>query len=70
MEHNVMNLTFALAICMIMTLVLIFPGISFEMWRLPMKKWEMYKRRRLTKKSKLAEGKLKKYLEIDMTKLR
>lgn len=72
MEHKVINLTFVLTMYLIMTFVLIFPGIVFfEVWRLPsFEKWKIYKKRRLIKKSKLAEEKLKKYLEIDITKLK
>jgi hypothetical protein len=71
MEHNIsINLTYVVAICITLTVVLMFPGVSLELWQLPMKKWKLYNAMRLSKKSKRAEEKLKKYCEIDLTKLR
>jgi hypothetical protein len=51
-----------------MSLVLMFPGISLELWRIPMKRWEMYKAKILNRRSKRSEEKLRRYYEIDLTK--
>ncbi|MDH5201679.1 MAG: hypothetical protein OEW69_00240 [Nitrospirota bacterium] len=71
MEHNVLiNLSYIIALSVTFMLILMFPGISFEIWQRPLKKWTVFKTVRLQRKSRQAEEKLKKYIEIDMTKLR
>lgn len=71
MTHDVLiNLAYVVAICTTLTVFLMFPGISLEIWTLPLKKWTTYKVKRLARRRKYAEDKLKKYWEIDMTKLR
>lgn len=71
MTHYVLiNLAYVVAICTTLTVFLLFPGVSLEIWTLPLKKWTTYKVKRLARRRKHAEDKLKKYWEIDMTKLR
>jgi len=71
MEYNgLVNVIYVMVLCVTFMLILMFPGISFELWQHSIKKWSVFKTVRLQRKSRQAEEKLKKYIEIDMTRLR
>lgn len=70
MEYNgLVNVIYVMVLCVTFMLILMFPGISFELWQHSIKKWAVLKAVRLQRKSRQAEEKLKKYIEIDMTRL-
>lgn len=67
---NAADLRSVLLICTTLMTFLTFPRIFFSFWETLNGMWTMYKSRRICKRKKETEEKLKKYCEIDMRKFR
>ena len=59
-----------LIVQVIFIMLFMFPDFSFTLWRSLMKKWTLTEEKRILKRSRTAEEKLKKYWEIDMKKFK
>lgn len=68
MKPNLILVTSTVTMGVCMTLVLMFPGISFALWRIPAKWWEKCKAKILKGKSRDSRERLRHYWEIDLTK--
>ena len=59
-----------LIVQVVFIMLFMFPDFSFILWRSLMKKWTLTEEKRILKRSRTAEEKLKKYWEIDMKKFK
>ena len=71
MTHEIMTNVISLcSIWIILTVFLIFPHISFQLWQIPLKKWLLYKAMIQERKSRRSEEKLQNYQQIDLRELK
>ena len=64
------NYSAVLIVQTIFIILFLFPDFSFILWRRLMKKWTLTEEKRIMKRNRTAEEKLKKYWEIDMRKFK
>ena len=68
--QGINNYSSVLIIQTILIMLFMFPDFSCILWRSLMKKWTLTEEKRILKRSRTAEEKLKKYWEIDMKKFK
>ena len=51
-------------------MIFMFPDFSFILWKSLMKRWSLVQSRKIMKRTRKTEEKLKKYWEIDMRKFK
>ena len=54
----------------IFTMLFLFPGFSLFLWKSLARKWTLTVEKKMIKRTRTAEDKLKKYWEIDMRKFK
>ena len=64
------NYSTVLIVQTIFILLFMFPDFSLILWRSLAKKWTLTGEKKIIKRTKTAEDKLKKYWEIDMRKFK
>ena len=67
---NAADLRSVLLVCMTFMSILMFPGISSGLWKTLNGKWITHRERRLCRRKRENQGRLKKYCVIDMRKFR
>ncbi len=70
MNGNVPDIRALLLVCMSLTGLLTFPGISCSLWKVLNNDWAVRMARKLWRRKREAGAKLKKYSVIDMRKFR
>ena len=64
------NCSAALIVQTLFIMFLMFPDFSLLLWKSIIKKWTLTEEKIMTKRTRTAEEKLKKYWEIDMRKFK
>jgi len=64
------NCSAALIVQTLFIMLLMFPDFSLLLWKSIIKKWTLAEEKIMTKRTRAAEEKLKKYWEIDMRKFK
>lgn len=67
MKPNLIHVPVIVAMAFCITLVLMFPGISLELWRIPAKWWETCKAKIARGRSRDSREIQRHYREIDLT---
>ena len=68
--QSVNNFGTVLFVQTIFIILFMFPDFSLILWKGLMKKWTLTEEKRLLKRNRAADEKLKKYWEIDMRKFK
>jgi hypothetical protein len=68
--HLINNYGTVLLIQTVFIMLFIFPDFSLILWKNLLKKWTLTGEKRIMKRNRAAEEKIKKYWEIDMRKFK